>query len=48
MKSELTEDEFLYYIEVLTDYKEKGRAIGKKKPVFWSGLFSLAEGVEHA
>ena len=35
MKGALTEDEFWYYIEALADYKEKGKKIRKKKPVFW-------------
>ena len=38
MKSDLTEDEFWYYIEALADYKEKGKKIRKKRPVFWSRL----------
>jgi hypothetical protein len=41
MKSDLTEDEFWYYIEALADYKEQGKKIRKKKPVFWNRLFPV-------
>ncbi len=36
MKGALTEDEFWYYIEALADYKDKGKPIRKKRPVFWN------------
>jgi hypothetical protein len=36
MKGALTEDEFWYYIEALADYKEKGKKIRKRSPVFWN------------
>ena len=38
MKGALTEDEFWYYIKALADYKDKGKLIAKKRPVFWRRL----------
>ena len=41
MKSDLTEDEFWYYIEALADYKDRGKPIRKKRPVLWCRLFPI-------
>jgi hypothetical protein len=38
MKSDLTEDEFWYYIKALADYKDRGQPIRKKRPKFWCRL----------
>ena len=35
MKGALTEDEWWYYILALADYKDKGKPIAKRRPVFW-------------
>ena len=43
MKLDLTSEEFWYYIEALADYKEKGKKIRKKKPVFWNRLYPVED-----
>lgn len=43
MKGQLTEEEFWYYIEALADYKDKGKEIRKKRPVFWRRLYPVEE-----
>ena len=43
MKLDLTEEEFWYYIEALADYKEKGKKIRKRRPVFWNRRYPLEE-----
>lgn len=46
MKADLTEDEFWYYIQALADYKEKGKKILKKRPVFWNRLYPIQDAVD--
>jgi hypothetical protein len=41
MKLDLTEKEFWYYIEALADYKDIGKEIRKKKPIFWNRRYPL-------
>ena len=41
LKAGLSEKDFWYYILQLADYKEKGKAIVKKKPVFWNRLYPV-------
>ena len=43
MKLDLTEEEFWYYIEALADYKEKGKKIRKRRPVFWNRRYPIEE-----
>ncbi|MDE2009422.1 MAG: hypothetical protein KGJ09_05005 [Candidatus Omnitrophica bacterium] len=43
MKLDLTEDEFWYYVEALTDYKDKGTKIRKRTPVCWNRRYPIEE-----
>lgn len=39
MKSDLTEDEFWYYVEQFDDYKRKHKKVRIKKPAYWFRLY---------
>jgi hypothetical protein len=43
MKLDLTAEEFWYYIEALADYKEKGKKIRKRRPVFWNRRYPIEQ-----
>ena len=43
MKLDLTSQEFWYFIEALADYKEKGKKIRKRRPVFWNRRYPIEE-----
>jgi hypothetical protein len=38
MKSDLTEEEFWYYVKQLADFKEKGTKVHKRKLAYWYRL----------
>ena len=43
MKLDLTDAEFWYYIEALADFKEKGKRIRKRSPVFWNRRYPIEQ-----
>ena len=44
MKSDLSEEEFWYYIQQLADYREKGKKVRKRKLAYWWRLFPAEDG----
>lgn len=43
MKSDLSEEEFWYYVEAFADYKEKGKKIRVRKPIYWWRLVPVED-----
>ena len=43
MKSDLSEEEFWYYIEALADYKQKNKPVPKRQPIYWYRLYPVED-----
>ena len=43
MKSDLTEEEFWYYVKQLADFKEKGAKVRKRKMAYWYRLVPIGD-----